>query len=216
MSGETRYLVFDTETGGLNENKADLLTAYFCVMTEDFQILEELYLKLKPDNGRYPIAEDGALKVNGINLQAHLADPETVTYSEGRLKLIAMIKRHLKKNGRFSNITPMGYNCPFDVRWTQKHLLPQEDWESLLHYKNADVMAAVDFLKEVGWFPKTLGSLATVVEYLGVPTRGAHNAKEDTLMTIDVKKKILEIMKSKKDGGGAGASQDLISLLESE
>lgn len=210
------YMPWDTETGGLNENKADLLTAFFCIMDEEYKILEELYLKLKPDGGRLPIAEAGALKVNGIDLQKHLADPETVTYSEGRTRLEAMIRRHLKRNGRYSNITPMGYNCPFDVRWTQKHLLPQDVWESLLHYKNHDVMGAVDFLKKCGWFPKTLGSLATVVDYLGIPTRNAHNAKEDTFMTIDVDKKVMEIMRSKKDGGGSGAGQDLITLLEAE
>lgn len=210
------YMPWDTETGGLNENKADLLTAYFAIMTEDYQILDELYLKLKPDGGRLPIAEQGALKVNGIDLSKHLADPETKTYSEGKALLVTMIKKHLKRNGRFSNITPMGYNCPFDVRWTQKHLLDQDTWESLLHYKNHDVMGAVDFLKKCGWFPQTLGSLSTVVDYLQVPTRGAHNAKEDTLMTIDVDKKIIEIMKSKKDGGGSSAGQDLITLLEAE
>lgn len=209
------YMPFDSETGGLDENKADLLTWYGCIMDDEYKILEELYLKLKPDGGRLPIAELSALKVNGINLQQHLSDPETITYSEGKTRVEAMIKNHLKRNGRFSNITPFGYNVPFDTRWTQKHLLPQESWLSLLHYKTHDVMGAVDFLKKCGWFPKTLGSLGTVVEYLGIPTRNAHNAKEDTLMTIDVDKKIMEIMKSKKEGG-AGASQDLITLLEAE
>lgn len=210
------YMPWDTETGGLNENKADLLTAYFAIMTEDYQILDELYLKLKPDGGRLPIAEAGALRVNGIDLQAHLADPETVTYSEGKAGLIAMIKKHLKRNGRYSNISPMGYNCPFDVRWTQKHLLDQDTWESLLHYKMHDVMGVVDTLKKYGLFPKTLGSLSSVVEYLQVPTRGAHNAKEDTLMTIDVDKKLSEFFKGLKAGGGASAGQDLITLLEAE
>lgn len=207
---------WDTETGGISEKKADLLTAFFCIMDDEYKILEELYLKLKPDGGRLPIAEAGALKVNGINLQAHLSDPETVTYSEGKDKLVAMIKRHLKRNGRYSNITPMGYNCPFDIRWTQEYLLDAATWESLLHYKNHDVMGAVDFLKKAGWFPKTLGPLDSVVTYLGIPNRNAHNAREDTYMTIDVDKKIMEIMKSKKDGGGAGAGQDLITLLEAE
>lgn len=210
------YMPFDSETGGLDENKADLLTWYGAIMTEDYQIVDDLYLKLKPDGGRLPIAEAGALKVNGINLQQHLADPETVTYSEGQAKITAMIKKHLKKNGRFSNITPMGYNVPFDTRWTQKHILPPEVWLSLLHYKIWDVMQDVDFLKRAGWFPKELGSLGTVVEFLGIPKRNAHNAKEDTHMTIDVAKKVMEIMKSKKDGGGAGPQQDLISLLEAE
>ena len=211
------FMPFDSETGGLNENKADLLTWYGAIMTEDYQILDELYLKLKPDD-RLPIAEAGALKVNGINLADHLADPETVTYSEGQKRLEAMIRKHLKRNGRFSNITPMGYNCPFDVRWTQKHLFPQEIWESLLHYKTHDVMAIVDALKKYGIFPKTLGSLGTVVEYLGIPTRNAHNAKEDTLMTVDVDKKLAELFRRMREGAsaGGGQGQDLISLLEAE
>lgn len=210
------FMPFDSETGGLNENKADLLTWYGAIMTEDYQIVDELYLKLKPDD-RLPIAEAGALKVNGINLSDHLADPETVTYSEGQKRLEAMIRKHLKRNGRYSNITPMGYNCPFDVRWTQKHLFPQEVWESLLHYKTHDVMAIVDALKKYGIFPKTLGSLGTVVEYLGIPTRNAHNAKEDTLMTVDVDKKLAELFRRMREGAsGGGASQDLISLLEAE
>lgn len=211
------YVVFDTETGGLNENKADLLTAYFAIMTEDYQILDELYLKLKPDAGRLPIAEAGALKVNGIDLQKHLSDPETITYSEGKTKLMAMLKKHLKRNGRFSNLIPMGYNIlGFDIRWVQKYLLPQDDWLDILHYKNYDVMQNVDFLKKVGWFPKTLGSLNTVIEYLNIPIRNFHNAREDVLATIDVDKKIMEIMKSKKDSVGSNAGQDLIALLEAE
>lgn len=210
------WMPWDTETGGLNENKADLLTAFFCLIDEEYKIVDELYLKLKPDGGRTPIAEAGALAVNKIVIATHLADPETVTYSEGREKLKAMIKKHLKRNGRYSNITPMGYNCPFDTRWTQKHLLPQEDWESLLHYKMHDVMQVVDSLKKYGLFPKTLGSLASVVEYLAIPTRNAHNAKEDTMMTIDVDKKLAEFFRSLKAGSGTGPSQDLITLLEAE
>lgn len=207
------YLAFDTETGGFNPETADLLTAYFGIVTEDHKVIDEIYLKLKPED-RLPIAEASALRVNGIDLKEHLADPETVTYSEGKKLLVALIKRHLKKKGRFSNISPFGYNVPFDVSWVQKHLLSKDEWLSLLHYKNVDVMQNVDFLKRIGWFPKTLGSLGTVVEYLNLPQRGAHNAKEDTLMTIDVDKKILEFVRSKNSGGVQ--QQDLIALLEAE
>ena len=209
------YLAFDSETGGLDENSADLLTAYFAIMDEEYKILDEIYLKLKPDD-RLPIAEAGALRVNGIDIQQHLADPETVTYTEGKKLLTAMIKKHLKKRGRYSNIMPFGYNVPFDERWCKKHLLPPDEWESMIHYKSVDVMKSVDDLKRYGWFPKELGSLGTVVEYLGIPKRAAHNAKEDTLMTIDVDKKIVEMMKAKKNGGGTTEQQDLISLLEAE
>ena len=204
---------FDSETGGFNPKTADLLTLYVAIADEEFKILDEVYLKLKPDGGRLPIAEAQALKVNGIDIQAHLSDPETITYSEAKVKVITLLKKHLKKTGRFSNIRPLGYNVPFDVKWVQEHILPADEWESILHYKNVDVMERVDFLKEVEWFPKDLGSLGSVVDYLQLPKRAAHNAKEDTLMTVDVYKKLKEIMKSKRDGGSA---QDLISLLEAE
>jgi DNA polymerase III epsilon subunit-like protein len=206
-------MAFDSETGGFDPKKADLLTVYAGIMDEDYKIIDELYLKLKPDN-RLPIAEAGALKVNGINLSAHLSDPETVTYSEGNKMLVKMLRKHLKKNGRFSNIMPFGYNVPFDENWLKEHLLPDDEWRDILHYKSVDVMKTVDDLKRFGWFPSHLGSLGTVVDYLGLPARAAHNAKEDTLMTIDVDKKIIEIMKAKKEGGGS--QQDLISLLEAE
>lgn len=208
------FLPFDSETGGLDENTADILTLYMAIMDEDYKILEELDLKLKPD-GRLPIAESQALAVNKINLQEHLANPETITYSQARIKIVEMIRRHLKKRGRFSNIRPFGYNVPFDERWVQKHILPKEEWLNLLHYKSVDVMNSVDDLKRWGWFPKELGSLITVVEYLQIPKRSAHSAKDDTLMTIDVDKKIISIMKDKKENSGSG-NQDLITLLEAE
>lgn len=207
------YMPFDSETGGFNPKTSDMLTLYISIMDDEFKICEELYLKLKPDGGRLPIAEAQALKINGINVQEHLSDPETITYSEAKVKIVTLIKKYLKKNGRYSNIRPLGYNVPFDKKWCQEHLLPPDEWEDMLHYKDVDVMQAVDFLKECKWFPQDLGSLGTVVDYLQLPKRSAHNAKEDTLMTIDVHKKLLELMKSKKDGGQA---QDLISLLEAE
>lgn len=206
------FLGFDTETGGLNPKTSDILTLYTGIFNEEFKLCDELYLKLKPD-GRLPIAEAGALKVNGINIQQHLEDPETITYSEANKQVIALLRKYLKKTGRFSNIRPFGYNVPFDIKYTQEYVLSPDEWESILHYKHVDVMQNVDFLKECGWFPKDLGSLVTVVDYLQLPKRPAHNAREDTLMTVDVHKKLLEIMRSKKDGGSA---QDLITLLESE
>lgn len=207
------FMPFDCETGGLNPAEADLLTVYLAILDEDFKLVEELDLKVKPDGGRLPITEAGALRVNGINVQEHLANPATITYSEAKALIVGMIKRHLKKNGRYSNIRPMGQNVQFDIDWVNFHILPKNEWDSMIHYGKIDTKICVDFLKDCGWFPRDLGSLGSIVEYLQLPKRAAHNAKEDTLMTVDVYKKLLEIMKSKKDGG---QTQDLISLLEAE
>jgi DNA polymerase III epsilon subunit-like protein len=210
------FLPFDTETGGLDPKLADLLTVYMAVMDENFKILDEVDLKVKPDDGRLPICEAGALKVNKIDVAKHLADPETITYSEAKIKILTMLKKHLKKTGRYSNLVPLGHNVPFDVGFLQHHILPKDEWDKIIHYRTIDTSPIVGFFKDCGWFPRELGSLGSVVEYLGVPKRPAHNAKEDTLMCVDSYKAMIAIMKSKKESGGQSQQQDLISLLEAE
>lgn len=207
------FLGFDLETGGLDPTKTDLLTGYFCIMDESFKILEELSLKLKPD-GRLPIAEEGALKTNGINIENHLKDPETMVYAEGAKKITALVKKYLKKKGRYSNILPFGYNIlTFDILWAQHHLIDKTTWESMIHYKSVDVMQHVDALKFYGWLPPTCGNLGSMVEFFNIPKGEAHVARDDVLMTVGVLRKLRELMDSKKNGGN---NSDLISLLEAE
>ncbi len=211
---DSYYLAFDCETGGLNPATADLLTLYMAIVDENFKVMEELDLKTKPDGGRLPVAEAGALKVNGIDLHKHLADPETITYSEAKEKIVAMIKKYLKKHGKYSNITPLGQNVGFDIEWLQYHILPKDDYNKLIHYGKVDTKMCVDFLKDSGWFPRDIGNLGSIAKHLNVPLSNAHNAKSDTLATVEIYKKLLELMASKKDGGGQGV--DLIALLEQE
>lgn len=210
------YLAGDCESGGLSTDQ-DLLTLYLAIVDEDLKVLEELDLKLKPNDGRLPVAEAGALKVNGIDLHKHLADPETITYGDAKTKIVAMIKKYLKKKGRYSNIRPLFYNASFDIGFIQAHVLPFEEWDSLISYNVVDPKVVVNFLKDSGWLPPDLGTLVSVVKHFNVSMQGsAHTAKVDTLATLEVYKKILEMMASKKDGGGSGQGVDLISLLESE
>lgn len=207
------YLAFDLETGGLDPNKADLLTGYFAMLDEDFKILEDLSLYLKPE-GRLPIVESGAMAKNGIDIQKHLESPNTVTYAEGGKRLTAMVKRHLKKRGKYSNIIPFGYNISdFDIKWAKHYLIDSDTWNSMIHYRCLDVMSEVDVLKRHGWLPPFCGPLSSMVDFFGVPKGEAHVAKDDIIMTIGVFKKFRELMDSKKNGGN---TKDLISLLESE
>lgn len=211
---DSYWLAFDVESGSLDPSTADLLTLYMAIVDENFKIADELDLKLKPDGGRLPIAEAGALKVNGIDLYKHLADPETITYSEAKEKIVTMVKKYLKKHGKYSNITALGQNIGFDIDWLQYHVLPKEEYNKLIHYGKVDTKMCVDFLKDSGWFPRDIGNLGSIAKHLNVPLSNAHNAKSDTLATVEIYKKLLELMASKKDGGGQ--SVDLIALLEQE
>lgn len=206
------YMAFDSETGGLIPKNADMLTLYMAIFDEDFKLLEELDMKLKPDTG-FPRADAGALKVNKINLEEHMASPLTITYSQANLLIKAFLGRHHKKIGRFNNLRPLGYNVDFDIKFVQEHVLPEEEWNKFLHYGKIDPKGYVDLFKDSGWWPRDLGTLESVVDFLGIPKRAAHNAKEDTLMTVDAYKAMIALMKSKKENG---SNQDLISLLEAE
>jgi DNA polymerase III alpha subunit (gram-positive type) len=204
---------YDVETGGLSPETTDLLTLYGAIVDEDMKIIDEIDLKLKPE-GRLPVAEAKALEITGIDIQKHLADPNTITYTQGKDKLVILLKKYLKKKGKYSNISPMGYNIlGFDNGFTQYHLLDKSTWDSIFHYKSLDVMQEVDMLKRHGWLPPSVGNLLSVVDFFGVPRGQAHVAKDDILMTIAVWGKIHDLMESKKNGG---ATTDLISLLEAE
>jgi DNA polymerase III alpha subunit (gram-positive type) len=183
------------------------------IVDEDLKVVEELDMKLKPDGGRLPLADAGALKVNGINLNKHLEDPETTTYSEANVKIVQMIQKYFKKTGKFSNIRPLGYNLSFDIDFVQKYVIHFKEWNSLISYNEVDPKHIVSFLKDCGWLPPELGKLVSVVKYFDISMGVAHTAKADALATVEVYKKLKELMESKKNGG---QSVDLIQMLEAE
>lgn len=209
---DTYFVAMDSETGGLRAKQADVLTLFMAIVDEDFKVLDELNLKLKPD-GRLPIVEEGAMAVNKIDLAKHLADPETVTYSVARTKILAFAKKYLRKRGRYSNLIPLGQNVSFDIKFILEHIMSEEEWENHFSYNVEDTKPASLFLKRCGWLPKEIGTLKSLVEFFNIPRREAHEAKGDVHMTIDVYKAMIALMKSKKEGG---ANQDLIALLEAE
>ena len=209
---DTYFVCMDSETGGLRAKQADILTLFMAVTDEDLKVVDELDLKLKP-NDRLPVADAGALAVNKIDLQKHLEDLETVTYSEAKVKIIAFAKKYLKKRGRYSNLIPLGQNVMFDLKFIWEYIISEEEWEGLFSYNIEDTKTASLFLKRCGWLPKETGTLSSLVEYFNIPRRAAHEAKGDVHMTIDVYKKLIELMKSKKE---SGTTVDIISLLEQE
>ena len=209
---EQYFCAMDSETGGLDSKKTDILTLYIAMTDENFKILDELDLKLKP-NDRLPICESTALEINKIDIQKHLEDPNTITYAEAKIKITEFAKKYLKKRGRYSNLIPLGQNLNFDLNFLWEHIFTREEWDALFSYNYEDTKTAALFLKRCGWLPPDIGTLKSLVEFFNIPKRAAHEAKGDVHMCLDVYKSMLELMKSKKENG---SSQDIVSLLESE
>lgn len=77
------YLFFDCETGGIGPDYS-LLTCYLLVTDNQFNVIDDLYLYLKPDDGIFKVCAE-ALNVNRIDLKVH--GTKAITYKEGGTKL---------------------------------------------------------------------------------------------------------------------------------
>ena len=207
-------LWYDYETSGTDSKVHGIMTGYFVIYDENDNKLDELDLYLKPDHGEF-VVEPEALKVTGINVEEHLADPRTVTYTEGARQLKEMLTKHKipKKRNHFR---PCGQNIGFDERFTMDVLIPEVEWRKLVHYRTLDTLTITTFLQMLEMIPKDLGNLSSLVEYFGIPMGNAHEAKEDVRMTRDVYLAYSELLLSLKNNGlnASSTSNSLLDIIE--
>lgn len=209
------YLFIDTETTGTNPLKHEVLTAYFGVYNENMEFIDELDLMLKPDHGDISkiIYDSGAAEVTGINLSEHLKDPNTITYSEGKAKILALFEKNkIPKKRRHYRLS--GQNVDFDKNFLISRIMDIEEWEKYVHHNTLDTLRICTFLQDIGFIPSDLGNLASLVEYFGIPMGKAHNAKEDTKMAVEVYKAMKKMLSSKKNDLSGISEHSLLNIVE--
>jgi hypothetical protein len=209
MASKVKRAPLDVETGGTIIGHHSLLTLYICVLSDEGQVMDDLDLKIKPDDGNV-IWEQEALDVNGIDLEEHLADPNTVTYSVARRLFLEWAKRNL--SGK-RTLRPAGHNiAAFDLPMIMAHLkIGQDEWDEIFHYGLLDTMPLMQAFKDAGWLPDEVGSQDSLVKYYGVPQLKSHVAKNDTLMWVGVYLAMVRSLVERKNGG---AGTDELLILE--
>jgi DNA polymerase III alpha subunit (gram-positive type) len=181
---------------------------------QHLEVVDEIYLLIKPE-APFDLVEDGALKVNKINIAEHVSNPKALTYAQAR----AAVHSFMAKNGnpKFgkgqSKPMVLGHNVHFDLGFIHAQLVEKAEFERYFGYHVMDTLVACTLLKKAGWLPPEVAKLDSLVKHFGVQDLGAHNAKADTLMTLNVFGKMIEMLKTTKDSSG-GSSVDLLSLLE--
>ena len=184
-----KYLALDTETGGFEGTS--LLTAYFMVLNENFEELDNLYLEVKPDNDQY-IVTGQALRVNGIDLKVH--DSRAMTYKEAGTKLYSF----LNGNSVLGSIKliPVGHNVVFDIMKIQECLMSKNTWNKFVSYRTLDTGTITRACIAAGLIPSEVsGSLSSVAEHFNINNSAAHTADGDVLMTVQVLEQLLETMR---------------------
>jgi DNA polymerase III alpha subunit (gram-positive type) len=208
------YLGTDLETTGTNERRHDIMTAYFAVYNEDLEFVDELDLKLKPDDADKVIIYDPeAREVTGIDLDEHLRDPETITYSEAKVKILKFLEKHKIPNKR-KHFRFLGQNVEFDIKFLKELLSDEDGWEKLVHHGNIDTFRICTFLQDCDLLAGDIGNLGSLVEYFGLPMGIAHNAKEDVKMTVSVYKELKKMISASKNNISGVLTSDLLSIVE--
>jgi len=188
----TMYIFLDNEMGGLERDKYSLLTVYLMATDDQFNVIGDLYLYLKPDDCIYKVCGE-AMNVNRIDLKVH--DTKAITYKEGGTKLYKWL--HSLTEGGKTKATVVGHGVYGDVEWIAYHLMSRATWETFTSYRKLDTSAVCQFLKSCGMFPENVsGSLTSLAKYFNITVDEnlAHDAKYDTELLFQVFQSLRKIL----------------------
>lgn len=185
-----RYCLIDTETGGITNNES-LLALTAKILNEKLKVLGTLNLKIKPDNKNFVVCAE-ALAVNKIDLVKHSLNPETLTETEARKKLLDFLTSYLLASPPKTKYTPVGHNIhTVDIPQIRK-LIGFDTWESLFDKRHLDTGNIAKFLILQGKIKDTNNcSLAELAIELGVPQPKSHESEADCDTTLAILEKML-------------------------
>lgn len=183
------FLFIDTETGGLDPRQHSLLDITLLVadgVNELDRANKErwLHLDLQPADGIYHVTP-AALRKNGINLSERNA--QLYTYEAAGLVIAKFLLNH-------RNLTPVGWNLPFDLGFIHTHVMDKPDWEIRTSYRNIDLQSVARLLTACGVINPKGNSLVHVADYFGLDTSGAHDSTFDVNMMYSVFLKLRAVL----------------------
>jgi DNA polymerase III alpha subunit (gram-positive type) len=185
------YIAIDNETGGLGADKVSLLSSYFAILDKDLNLVADLDLFVKPNDGIYKV-EARALDINKIDLIGH--DTNALTFSQAGQVLVNFLKQH-SNNGAIKLI-PIGHNVAFDLAFIHAQLVGRSTFEQYTSHRKIDTGAIAQFLKLAGILPdNNLGGLDALAAYYGVFQAAKHTGKGDVETTVEILRRMLQHVK---------------------
>lgn len=184
------YIALDNETGGVTDDTS-LLTSYLVILDQNFQVIDELELAMKPKDGIYHVNGE-AMGVNKINIVEH--DKVAITYQQAGTKLYDFLKKHT--NNGATKLIPWGHNVNFDIIGLQNNIITKNSWNHFVSYRVIDSGVIAQVMKIIGLLPDdNKGSLEHLASFFKLEHGILHTAKADTLLTVEVIKCTIKLLR---------------------
>ena len=181
------YLALDTEFAGLDVSYS-LLTLSFIVADTDFNIVDRLDLKVKPDHRKY-VVDPVSMSVNKIDLLKH--DEEAISYKAAKTLLYSFLRTNYKKEGLLNAIA---HNHQLDYDYIFTYLLSKNSWDQFVKYRVLDTGGLTEFLSDKGKIEAKESSLVYWTKYFGIKVEGIpHTARYDAEVTLRLYEKLKEL-----------------------
>jgi len=207
-------LWMDCETFGLNPNKNPVATIYMALYDDQDRFIDDLDLKVKPDSMEGLEVSHETTKIHGIVWENHITNPDTITYSKAKEVIINFLSKHKIPKAKKS-FKPAGQNIAFDTNYLKNTVFTPEEWDGLVHYRYIDTLVVLNYLQDMDLVPSDLGNLTSLIEYFGLKTGEFHDARADVKMTVEVYKKMKElILGLKRVSIISSSNTDLLKVVE--
>jgi DNA polymerase III alpha subunit (gram-positive type) len=193
-TANSKYLIIDTETGGLSPETSSLLSLSFSLRDESFKELYSIDYFLRPDNSVYMVTPV-ALNVNKINLSFH--DATAMSYNEIKPLINSKLEMMSKEFGS-KNIYIVGHNVMFDLRFLYHYIISKENLDKYVSHRILDTATIFKYLQLCNKIDASIsGSLSSIAEYFNLnrSNKEAHSAKYDVETTSLILEKMINLIK---------------------
>lgn len=188
MRRENKILFVDTETGGVNPGKHQLLSIGLAIW-ENGKISNELEILVH--DKEYKVTNE-ALTINNINIKEHKL--EALSSNKAYKKLI----NYIHENFQNEKITIAGHNIMFDVNFLKRFFKDnRDDYSKWFSHRIIDTSSILSFLYLSKVLDSNIHSSDKAFQHFKIFVNQRHSALGDAVGTAELFNKLLDLIESK-------------------
>lgn len=169
-----KYLLMDTETGGVIPNEHSLLSIALGIWENGtIRDCKEWFI----EHPVYHITK-GAMQINNITLNDLFRKAQPI--KDVLFEISVYLNRHFTEKA-----IPLGHNVAFDMNYIKLFFLDNKnyEWVKKVYYQSVDTCTLMKVVHQLGLVDRELKGLQDAAEYFKIDVGTAHSAIDDIKTT---------------------------------